>query len=69
MIKFIAKDKEYTGSNYHIGYTKLCNQIGANTVNKFKQYYINKGFEIYVTNDILYISWKEDNVPSDNSNK
>lgn len=69
MIKFIAKNKEYTNSNYRIDYTKPCNQIGANTVNKFKQYYINKGFEIYVTNDILYISWEGDNVPSNNNNK
>lgn len=69
MIKFIAKNKEYTYSNYRMDYTKLCNQIGIDTINKFKQYYINKGFEIYVTNNILYISWEEDNVSSNNDNK
>lgn len=69
MIEFIAKDKEYTASNYHIGYTKLCNQIGTNTVNKFAQYYINKGFKVYLAGDILYISWEEDDVSGSDDNK
>ncbi len=58
MIKTIAKDKWYTTQNYHIEYDNLLNQIGANSITKFKRYYINRGFEVYITDNILYISWE-----------
>lgn len=58
MIKTIAKDKWYTTQNYHIEYDNLLNQIGANSIAKFKRYYVDRGFEVYITNNILYISWE-----------
>lgn len=28
------------------------------SIAKFKRYYVNRGFEVYITNNILYISWE-----------